>query len=222
MHRLKEIDNLGVDYFLRAGNTNIGMFNVLGKGGVGIVMKVKAKDNKIYALKIRRVDANRSSMEREVVLQRMANLVGVGPRVYASSENFILMDCIDGWNIGCWLSQQNISINQVHNIVTSTLEQCYRLDMANFDHGELSFLNNHLLISEELKAHIIDFESASTSRPAHNVTSATHALLLSGRVSKLIGDNINIKNDEELLGLLRVYKRNKNRENFEKILKVLT
>ena len=219
--RLEEIDSLNVDSFLQDGNTKIGKFSILGKGGAGIVIKVKGKDNKIYALKIRRVDAYRSSMEREVALHRIANLVGVGPQIYASSENLILMDCIEGWNIGSWLSQQNISINRFLNIVTGALEQCYRLDRANLDHGELSFLNHHLLISKDMKAHIIDFESSSISRPPHNVTSLSHALLLSGRGYELIRGTINIKRNE-LLHLVRVYKRNKNRENFEKIVNILT
>ncbi len=215
------MNDLGVASFLPAGNTKIGKFNVLGKGGVGIVIKVKAKDNKIYALKIRRVDANRSSMEMESVFQRMANLVDVGPHVYASSENFILMDYVDGWDIGCWLNQRDISSNEVRNIVTMALEQCYRLDRLNLDHGELSFLSHHLLVSKNVKAQIIDFESSSLFRQARNVTSASHALLLSGRISKLIGYNINIKEHEELVQLVRIYKQNKNRMNFEKILNAL-
>jgi predicted Ser/Thr protein kinase len=131
------------------------------------------------------------------------------------------MDYIDGWNIGCWLSQENITAAQVRNIVRSALEQCYSLDLANLDHGELSYLNHHLLVSKDLKAQIIDFESSSMTRPTCNVTSASHALLISGRVSKLVGKKINIRKYDGLLPLLRLYKRDKIRPNFEEILKVL-
>jgi putative serine/threonine protein kinase len=185
------------------------------------VATVEGKDKKTYALKIRRIDASRSSMEREALFHKTANSVGVGPLVYASSENFILMDYVDGWNIGCWLGQENTSATQVRNIVRSALEQCYKLDLANLDHGELSYLNHHLLVSKDLKAQIIDFESSSLSRPTRNVTSVIHALLISGRISKLVGDKINFAKHEELLPLLRLYKRDKVRHNFEEIMKVL-
>lgn len=221
VRRLKEIDCLGVHSFLPAGNTKIGRLNILGKGGVGIVAKVEGKDNKVYALKIRRVDANRSSMDMEAIFLKMANSVGVGPSVYASSENFILMDLIDGWNIECWLSQQNVSSTQVRAIVTGALEQCYSLDSANLDHGELSSLSHHLLVSKDVEAQIIDFESSSMTRPPRNVTSVSHALLLNGRISKLIGNYITIGKQDELLQSLRVYKRDRNRRNFERILNVL-
>ena len=221
IRRLKEIDCLGVHSFLPAGNTKIGRLNVLGKGGVGVVAKVEAKDNKIYALKIRRVDANRLSMDREAIFLKMANLVGVGPSVYAITENFILMDYIDGWNIECWLSQHAVRSTQVRAIVTSALEQCYSLDNASLDHGELSSLSHHLLVSKDLKAQIIDFESSSMTRPPRNVTSISHALLLNGRISRLIGDHITIGKQEELVQSLKAYKRDKIRRNFERILKVL-
>ena len=160
-------------------------------------------------------------MDREAFFLKMANLVGVGPSVYASSEDFILMDYIDGWNIECWLSQQNISPTLVRAIVTSALEQCYSLDSANLDHGELSSLSHHLMVSKDVKAQIIDFESSSMTRPPRNVTSISHALLLNSRISKLVGNYITIGKQDELLQLLRVYKRNKIRRNFERILKLL-
>lgn len=160
-------------------------------------------------------------MDMESVYLKRANLVGVGPIVHAFTENFILMDYVEGWDIECWLSQHNVSTTQVRAIVTSALEQCYKLDNTNLDHGELSSLSHHLLVSKDLQAKIIDFESASMTRPPRNVTSISHALLLNRRISKLIGDYITIGKQEELLQLLRAYKRDKIRRNFERILKVL-
>jgi len=209
---------MGVSSFLPTGSTKIGKFSILGKGGVGVVVRVEAKDKKTYALKIRRIDANRKSMEREVRLHKIANSVGVGPNIYANSENFILMDFIDGWNIIRWLNQQNINNEQVRKVAISTLEQCYNLDMANLDHGELSCLDHHVLVSKSIYAHIVDFESSSIDRRTCNVTAAANSLLLKGPVSKHVNKNIHFAEQEKIIRLLRIYKSNHTRASFDKII----
>lgn len=218
LSRLKELEIMGVSSILPAGGTKIGKFSILGKGGVGLVTKVEANDKKTYALKIRRIDANRESMEREVKLHKIANSAGVGPHIHANSENFILMDFIDGRNIIRWLNQKNINNDQVRTVVISTLEQCYELDKANLDHGELSCLDHHVLVSNSVYAHIIDFESSSIDRKTCNVTAAANSLLLNGPVSKRINKNINFAEQEKIIHLLRIYKSNQTRASFDKII----
>jgi putative serine/threonine protein kinase len=205
---------------LQAGTTKIGRFSILGKGGVGLVVKVERTDRKTYALKIRRIDANRSSMDREVKLHRIANTVGVGPSIYASTKNFILMEFIDGFNIIGWLNQ-SVKTDQVRKVVISTLEQCYDLDRAHLDHGELNCLAHHVLISESVNPRIIDFESASIDRKTCNVTAAAHSLLLNGRVSRKVDKIIDLER-ETILQLLRVYKWDQTRQSFEKIIHAIT
>jgi predicted Ser/Thr protein kinase len=216
--RLKELEIMGVNSILPVGNTKIGKFSILGKGGVGLVVKVESNDRKTYALKIRRIDANRRSMEREVKLHKIAISAGVGPYIYANSENFILMEFIDGCNIIGWLNHQNINVDQVRKVVKSTLEQCYILDRANLDHGELSCLDHHVLVSENINAHIIDFESSSIDRKTRNVTAAAHSLLLNGTVSRRITNNIHFAEREKIIQLLRMYKWNQTRSSFDNIL----
>ncbi|HET7149720.1 MAG TPA: RIO1 family regulatory kinase/ATPase [Candidatus Nitrosopolaris sp.] len=215
--RLNELENMGVNSILPVGTTKIGKFSILGKGGVGLVVKVESNDRKTYALKIRRIDANRKSMEREVKLHKIANSAGVGPYIYAHSENFILMEFIDGCNIIGWLNNKNINADQVRKVVISTLEQCYSLDMANLDHGELSCLDRHVLVSKIDNVHIIDFETSSINRKTRNVTAAAHSLLLHGKVSRRVNDRILFER-EGIIQLLRMYKWNQTRSSFYKIL----
>jgi len=219
--RLKELEMIGISSILQAGITKIGRFSILGKGGVGLVVKVERNDRKTYALKIRRTDANRSSMDREVRLHRIANTAGVGPSIYASTKNFILMELIDGCNIIGWLNQ-SLKADQVRKVVISTLEQCYNLDRAHLDHGELNCLTHHVLISESVTPRIIDFETASIDRKTSNVTAASHSLLLNGRISRKVGKIIGIVDRETILELLRVYKRDQTRQTFEKIIHGIT
>jgi putative serine/threonine protein kinase len=218
---LKELEIIGVSSILQAGMTKIGRFSILGKGGVGMVVKVETNDRKTYALKIRRTDANRSSMDREVKLHKIANTAGVGPSIYANTKNLVLMELIDGWNIIGWLNQ-SVKADQVRKVVISTLEQCYNLDRAHLDHGELNCLAHHVLISESVKPCIIDFETASMDRKTTNVTAAAHSLLLNGRISRKVGKIIGIVERETILQLLRVYKRDQSRQRFEKIIQGIT
>jgi putative serine/threonine protein kinase len=222
MERLKELEILNVSSILPGGRVQIGKFNILGKGSVGLVVRVENKNNnKPCALKIRRSDANRSSMEREAKLQKAANSIGVGPTIIGYSGNFILMELIDGSSIGEWINHHGITRDQIRKVVINTLEQCYKLDRANIDHGELSHITRHVLVSENSNSHIIDFDTSSTHRKTSNVTAAAHSLLLSGLVSKRIIDMIQIANREKIIELLRVYKWNQTRTTFDKILQAI-
>ena len=51
----------------------LGKIAIAGKGCVSLVLRAKFLDQTICALKIRRLDANRCSMEREAELHKIAN-----------------------------------------------------------------------------------------------------------------------------------------------------
>ena len=112
----------------------------------------------------------------------------------------------------------NITIQKIRQIVNELLEQCYRLDKVNLDHGELTRIDRHVMISDNNNISIIDFESSSINRRPSNVTSVTQALFISGSVSKKISQYIEIRDHDQLIKRLKDYKNQKNRDHFEKIL----
>jgi putative serine/threonine protein kinase len=220
--RLNEISSFGITHFLLGGRTKIGKINIAGKGCVSIVLKVRAK-NRIYALKIRRTDANRSSMERESYLHNMANSAQVGPHLFHSSKNVIIMEFIDGLSLIHWIKNELISANDAHRLASSILEQCYRLDRSRIDHGQLSCLNHHVLVSKSSNAvNVIDFETASTARKPSNVTAAVQSLFLSGIISSRINQLLNVVKKESIIQLLKTYKQNPNKINFEKVMNIFS
>ena len=203
---MREIDLLGITHVLPIGRTRIGKITVAGKGCVSIALKVRAK-NRICALKIRRTDANRETMKREVSMHKIANSVDVGPELFGFSKNLISMEFIDGLSIVDWVKQQDITSDEVRKVAISILEQCYNLDKAHMDHGELSCINHHVIISKSNTANIIDFESSSTQRKSRNVTAAAQSLfisrgLISNRVNEVLGYTKKKKNIE----VLKTYK----------------
>lgn len=218
-NRLKEIYSLGINFIFCVGRTKIGSMEIAGKGCVSLVVKAEIK-NTICALKIRRTDASRKTMDREVNLHRIANSAGVGPSILDYSENFVIMEYIDGLSIINWINHQNINPEQVRNVVNSIMEQCYKLDKAHLDHGELCRLDHHVIVSQSDTTNIIDFESSSTKRKICNVTAAAQSLFLSGLVSKRVNEIFHLPEREKIIRALRIYKQDQSRNNFDNIMSI--
>jgi putative serine/threonine protein kinase len=224
LDRIKEIESFGVKSIISSGRLEIGRFEITGKGCVGLVVRSKSHDNRICALKIRRVDANRCDMHQEVRLHTIANSVGIGPKILDHSRNVILMEFVEGLSIADWIEREdNIADSEtVLRVVSDILKQCHVLDKIHLDHGQLSYLNHHVIISKSAGVTIIDFESASELRRTSNVTCASHSLLLGGCISEKINDILCLQNKKErLIHALKLYKLSQSGENFEKILYLL-
>jgi putative serine/threonine protein kinase len=208
------MESLGITSIILGGKTIINGSHVAGKGCVGIVVKAKA-GNTVCALKIRRTDADRKTMDKEARFHKIANSVEVGPRLEGQTKNIIAMEYVSGQNIVEWVADTKRS--RVRSVARAVLEQCFRLDTAGLDHGELSRLARHVIVSD--RSYIIDFESASTTRKTSNVTAAAQSIFLYGTVAnrvKKILDNTN--REKEVIHALRTYKHSHTRANFEVVL----
>ena len=214
--RLKELEKLGVKALEFKGAKEVAKLKVLGKGCVGIVVTAY-KNNEKTALKIRRVDADRARMYHEAEMLEKANSVNVGPKLLDVSRNFLLMQFIDGELLPEWL-EKPVGKNVVKRVLREVLEQCWRLDKAGLDHGELSHAPKHVIIDGKGEPFIVDFETASVNRKVSNVTSMGQFLFISGITAERVAEKLGGVDKKVLIKALRVYKRDKNRENFEKIL----
>lgn len=194
---------------------------VLGKGYVGIVLIAHTRQGRV-ALKIRRVDADRRSMEHEAEMLVKANRIGVGPRFVGMGEDFLLMEYVEGALLPKWLvNQRGRGVGmRIRRVLKDILEQCWKLDQAGLDHGELSRAPKHIIIDAEDIVHIVDFETASLMRRASNVTSICQYLFLAGRVAKALGRRLGEVEKEPLITALRDYKLEKTEQNFFRILRV--
>ena len=208
--RLKELQRLGIDTLEFTGEKRVVNTPVLGKGCIGIVT-LAYKNNEKIALKIRRTDADRESMLHEAELLREANSVDVGPKFLDASENFLLMQFVDGELLPKWL-EKGASQTRLKKVLHSVLEQCWRLDHLGLDHGELSHAPKHVIVDGKDQAFIVDFETASKNRKPANVTSICHYLFFSETASKIAVKSSN--RDLAVISALRQYKKCRNRENF--------
>jgi len=201
--RIAQMKKLGINSISFQGDLKLGLINVLGKGYVGIVVLAKKQTKKV-AVKIRRTDSQRKEMQSEAKLLKIANSVGVGPRLIDSSKNLMIMEYLDGKKIGMWIKELKGkgSVSKLKSIIRKTLEDCYNLDRIGLDHGELSSIAKHVIIGKS-KTTIIDFESASTKRRASNVTSATQGIFIGSGISKSIRKIYKIPSKYKMIEVLR-------------------
>jgi putative serine/threonine protein kinase len=217
--RLEELRKHGIKAVEFAGETSAFNVPVLGKGFVGIVI-VAHLDGQRAALKIRRVDADRAGLQHEAQMLAKANAVQVGPRLIGVSTNFLIMQLIDGCLLPNWLDA-NREKEHVRGVLNEVLEQCWRLDSIRLDHGELSKAPKHIIIDKQRKPFLVDFETASVDRKPANVTSACQFLFTSrGAVAKAVAEVLGEINREEAINALRLYKNERTRENFDRVLQV--
>src|SRR5215203_6182427 len=99
--RITEMESLGITSIILGGKTILNSTHVAGKGCVGIVVKAKAGTT-VCALKIRRTDADRKTMDNEARFHKIANSVGVGPSLEGQTKNLIAMEFVPGENIVEW------------------------------------------------------------------------------------------------------------------------
>ena len=160
-------------------------------------------------------------MKKEAELLNIINNHKIGPKLIASSKNFLVMEYLDGEKIGDWVDglKKKGSSTQVKIIIKKVLEDCYSLDRIGLDHGELSNLTKHVIVGRKIT--IIDFESSSMDRKVSNVTSATQALCIGSGISKIIGYVYKIPKKQKMITVLRRYKLEGTRESFENLLSVL-
>ena len=217
--RIEELKQHRVTAVEFVGKTSVANIPVLGKGYVGVVVVTHVNGQRL-ALKMRRIDADRESLEHEAKLLIKANSINVGPKFLAVNKNFLLMQLIDGDLLEDWLeTHKNKEI--VCKVLVDILEQCWRLDEASLDHGELSKAPKHLLVDKTNKPYIVDFETASVNRKVINVTSVCQFLFMgNSSAAKMLGKVFGKKNKSELIPNLKHFKKNRNRRNFEGLLEI--
>ena len=217
--RLQELRSHGVTALEFSGTASVfGVaVPVLGKGFVGVVVIAHLNGQRV-AVKIRRTDADRADLLHEAIMISKANSVGVAPKLMASSKNFLLMQLIDGDLLPNWL-KTNKDIAAVKRVLGEVLEQCFRLDEVGLDHGELSKAPKHLLVDKADRAFIVDFETASIERRVANVTAICQYLFAgNSSASKILTETFGERNRLDLIDVLKAYKKNRTRENFEGLL----
>lgn len=219
--RLRELQKLGVKAVEFTGEKMISDVPVLGKGCVGVVVAAHTDLGK-GALKIRRVDSDRSDMQHEAEMLRRANTIDVGPRLLDATSNFLLMEFVEGTLFPTWIETLSGKGTRfrIRLVLQAILKQCYRMDQAGLDHGELSRAPKHIIVDENDHPHLVDFETTSINRRVSNLTSICQYLFVGSKAAELIERKLGKVDRKELISALRSYKQDGTQAAFKKILDV--
>ena len=217
-NRILELKELGVTAVEFTGDGSAANMPVLGKGYVGIVVIAHVGEKRL-ALKMRRLDGGRTDFFHEAEMLQKANNIKVGPMFVAVTKNFLLSQLIDGNLLIDWMANHHKEKTVFHKVIENVLEQCWRLDEAGLDHGELSKAPRHILMDKTGQPYIVDFETASIQRRVANVTSICQYLFVGNTLaSRLIWEVLGEKNKNQIIEVLRSYKKQRNRNYFEDLL----
>jgi putative serine/threonine protein kinase len=221
--RIEEMKGLGLLGLYSYGSKIIDRVRVLGKGCVGIVMKGKIESYPV-AVKIRRIDSDRADMKHEAEMLKLANGVGIGPTLLAVSNNFLLMEFVNGIPLAEWIEglKGRNSRKILKRVIKRLIEDCYKLDELGLDHGELSRAPKNVIVDRRNRPVIVDFETASLNRRCSNVTSMSQYLLIGSEVAKKVRRILRIRSLRRLKHALRRYKEQRCKENIDSILKIVT
>jgi len=178
---------------------------LLGKGVRGVVF-LGLLGGGLVAVKMLRTDSAVPSMEKEALMQTMANSLGVGPRIIKHSTDMIVMEYVGGVNLDEFIASKPESLG---GVVWGVLNQCYVMDVNGLDHGQLTDSSNHVIIQENIRPVIIDFSHASNTRKTSNLTSFVSYLLRT-----VLEEH---REDREIHQTLRLYKERKTAHEFEQV-----
>lgn len=219
--RVEELRALSVKALEFTGQKVAFNLSVLGKGCVGVVVIAHTDFGRV-AVKIRRVDADRIGMRREAEMLKKANEVNVGPTLLKATENFLLMEFVEGALLPQWVEslRGRGQKRRLRRALREVLEQCWLLDKTGLDHGELSRAPKHIIVDRKDEPHILDFETASTKRRPSNVTSICQYLYIGSQLAEAIQRKMGGINREQLIEALKNYKQKPTRKNFEEVLHV--
>ena len=212
-----ELEEMGVSALVLRGRHAIDGVPVQGKGHVGIVVAALLGREEV-AVKLRRADADRASMEAEGGFLRVANGASVGPRLLGVSREVLAMELVEGSYLVDWVGRLGPGdVEHLQGVLQDLMEQARRLDVAGLDHGELSSARRHVIVSGG-GARIVDFESASVSRRCSNVTAMAQYLFFNRGMAGGVGGVMPLPDRDDLVGALSTYRRQPGEASFRRVL----
>jgi len=217
--RASQLKELGVESVALGGPHVVLTHPILGKGHVGVVIRAMYEGREV-ALKCRRTDAHRTSMDNEARLLMKANEAGVGPLIYAHSRDFIVMEKLVGPYFGDWVRENIDKRDEIRENVSTIIGIARKLDAARIDHGELTKIRRHFIVTGA-GPRVIDFESSSLGRAPQNLTCTVQSLFLHTNFAKVLARAYPVPERDELLDALRKYKKTPDEESYEGVLRAI-
>jgi len=159
--RILELRLLGVEGFCLGPGRRV---HLVGKGHTGVVL-LGVRGSRLVAVKSRRTDSRRASLDREARLQMAASLAGAAPSVVGYTRDLIVAEYVGGPTLGEVVKgyKNSYTDEDLRLAVIKTLNALKTLDLAGVIHYEIHRPHRNVVFTDEPPrglALIVDFDSA--------------------------------------------------------------
>lgn len=146
---------------------------LLAKGKRGIVYTAKL-DGELVAVKIAREDSDAFDANfLEGFYLDKVNELGIGPKLMDVGEDYVAMEFIDGVRIDQFLGEA--SSDEIIEVIDEVFRQTNILDKNNINKFEMTNPYKHIIVKNDNKPVLIDFERARhTARPKNTAQFAEY------------------------------------------------
>lgn len=171
-HRVNVLKKHCIKAIIEYGKPFLG-YPILGKGYSSIIVLALTTTRQPIALKIRRLDSRRKSLEYEGMIIDYLNPTRIPPAIVFWTRDFIGMEPIFCTSVEKYLDKLLLSkkTDELKFVIKRILSTLYLIDQIGIDHGELNRPYNHIFYCHDTKeVRIIDWESARLSSKPHNFT----------------------------------------------------
>ena len=172
---------------------------LIGEGWRGKVFKGNF-EGKILSFKVASEKIHKHSIQKEGQILKIVNKYSVGGKLYITGEDFIAYEYIEGVHLNKVLNEKNFKV-----LMSQLLDQAFILDKLFIDKGEMHKPYSNVLVDENLKIYLIDFERSTRSLKPKNVLNLVQ-FITKGK-----------EKNSKLIDLLKNYKENQTEENFNRI-----
>lgn len=211
----RELVNAGVSKLCVGGPSRVLGYSVLGRGHAAVVVAGVLEGVGLVAVKVRREDSKRDSLMLEC--RALEASWPVAPRVYRCTDEFIVMDLVEGSPINEIASSVR-GCDEAVALIAKVAEAARWLDRVGVCHEELSDLRGHAFIVGNGVIKFIDFESASM-RFCCTVCKVLSWALHRSPLTKACPTLADVR--DIIRNVLKVYKRNPGRAEFLTVIRVL-
>lgn len=196
---------------------NIREISFLARGQRGLVYSGNFGSKKV-AIKTTRPDSRAlSRIENEAYWLKTLNTKKIGPKLFFSGENFLVMGFVEGKRILDWIRQHQKP--EIVKTIREIFRQCFAMDKLGVNKKEMHRPVKHIIVGKKNTPIMIDFERCKRSLDVGNVTQFLEFLC---RNKELLVKKDIVISPEKVRSFAEQYKKSISPENLGKITTFLT
>jgi release factor glutamine methyltransferase len=201
----------------KLGKKGIKNIRYFAKGKRGFVFTGNYKNKKV-AVKVKRPESKAiGRINNEVKFLKILNKKGIGPKLLFCDKDFLAYEFVEGINISEFL--EKTTKKTAIKIIKNVFQQLFTMDKLKINKEEMSHPVKHILIKKNRPV-LIDFERAHYALKPGNVTQFCDFLISMYVLAILKNNNIKL-NKNKIVNAAKQYKKQQNKDNFNKIIALI-